>query len=59
MGKLKSWTCNGCLNLEYRITPQGEIATYCSKCKNGKKPRKKWVTDDFIDCLDKRTEVEE
>lgn len=59
MGKLKSWTCKGCINTEYRITPQGEIAEYCSFYKNGKTPRHEWVTDTFIDCLDKQPKGEE
>lgn len=58
MGNLRSWSCKGCLNTELRITPQGEIAEYCSLYKNGKKPRHVWVTEDFIDCLDKRIKNE-
>jgi len=55
MGKLKSWTCKDCINKEFRIAPQGEVAEYCALYKGDKRPRHEWVTDDFVDCLDKRT----
>lgn len=59
MGRLKSWNCKGCVNTEMRITPQGDIAEYCKFYKNGKTARHEWVTEDFIDCLDKRTNDEQ
>ena len=49
---LKSWDCEGCINTEFRICDDGEIAEYCKPMiyDNGKGV--KWFGD-FVDCLDK------
>lgn len=54
--RLRSWTCKGCINTVLRITADGDTAVYCKYYKSAKRPRIKWVTDNFVDCLDKRTE---
>ena len=55
MGSLRSWTCKGCTNICWRLVPGKGVYEYCRAYENGG-PRKEWVTDDFIDCLDKTTD---
>ena len=52
---VKSWTCKGCTNYCFRMIPGGEVAKYCRPLMEGRH-RTKWITDDFIDCLDKTTD---
>ena len=53
MGRLSSWSCRGCTNVCYRLCPDGEVAEYCRPAVEKGKSRKKWVTPDHIECLDK------
>ena len=55
MGNLKSWSCKGCTNVCYRIA-NGETQEYCRSVIEKGKFHTKWVTDDFVDCLDKTTD---
>lgn len=51
---LHSWTCKGCTNICFRLI-NGEVCEYCRPVIEGRH-RKKWVTETFIDCLDKTTD---
>lgn len=58
MGKLKSWTCKGCLNIRAEIVNYNgktEIAEYCSIARDFGEFRTEWHGDTIV-CLDKRTE---
>lgn len=52
---LHSWTCEGCTNVCYRLI-RGEVAEYCRPVIERGFLRTRWVTDEFIDCLDKTTD---
>ena len=52
MGKLRSWTCKGCTNVCYRLVPGEGVFEYCRPGIEHRS-RHEWVTEDFIDCLDK------
>ena len=54
---LKSWTCKGCTNICYRFF-EGEVMAYCKPVIEKGSHRTEWVTEDFIDCLDKTTDPE-
>lgn len=56
MSKLKSWSCKGCTNVCYRLI-NGEVAEYCKPALEGR-VRHEWVTEDFVDCLDKTMDPE-
>lgn len=51
---LRSWDCKGCTNVCYRLI-NGEVHEYCRPVLEGRH-KKEWVTDTFIDCLDKTTD---
>ena len=53
---LKSWTCKGCTNICWRLVPGHGVYEYCRAYMDHGVVRKEWVTDDFIDCLDKTTD---
>ena len=53
MGALRSWTCKGCTNVCYRLVPGQGVFEYCRPVIENGSHRKEWVTDEFIDCLDK------
>lgn len=48
---LRSWSCKGCTNVCY-LEVNGEVFKYCKPTVEGR-VRHEWVTDTFIDCLDK------
>lgn len=52
---LSSWTCEGCTNVCYRLI-NGEVRKYCRPTVERGYTRREWITDDFIDCLDKTTD---
>lgn len=52
---LRSWSCKGCTNICYRLI-DGEVAEYCRPVIEKGNNRREWVTDTFIDCLDKTTD---
>ena len=54
MGNLRSWSCKGCTNICYRLI-NGEVATYCRPVLEGRQ-KIKWVTDEYVDCLNKTTD---
>lgn len=56
MANLSSWKCGDCTN-RCLLMFGGEVFTYCKPAVEGRH-RKKWVTEDFIDCLDKTTDPE-
>lgn len=56
MGKLRSWACKGCTNVCYRLVPGEGVFEYCRPVIERGKARHEWVTDDFVDCLDKTTD---
>lgn len=56
MSKLRSWSCKGCTNVCYRLI-NGEVAEYCKPALEGR-VRHEWVTEDFVDCLDKTMDPE-
>lgn len=51
---LRSWSCDGCTNVCY-LEIHGEVFKYCKPVIEGRL-RTKWITDTFIDCLDKTTD---
>ena len=51
---LQSWNCDGCTNVCYRLI-NGESVTYCRPILEGRHCTE-WVTDDFVDCLNKTTD---
>lgn len=56
---LKSWSCKGCTNLCHMIGPSGEVCTYCRTIYDQPNHKgKKWITEDYIDCLDYTTDPE-
>lgn len=51
---LKSWSCKGCTNYCYRVF-NGVTYKYCIPALEGRS-KYEWVTDTFIDCLNKTTD---
>ena len=51
---LRSWTCKGCTNVCYQLY-HGEVYKYCRAVVEGTQ-RIEWVTDTFVDCLNKTTD---
>lgn len=49
---LRSWKCDGCANTVLKEV-NGEVYKYCKPMLEGRL-RTKWITDTFIDCLDKK-----
>lgn len=54
MGKVSSWTCEGCTNICFRYI-DGEIHKYCKPLLNGTH-KSKWVTPDHVECMNKTTD---
>lgn len=54
MSSLQSWNCKGCTNVCYRYI-WGEVHQYCKPVIEGRH-KIKWVTDTFVECLDKTTD---
>ena len=54
--RLRSWNCTGCTNRCYRMLADGKVYEYCRPALEGWDRGQEWITEDFIDCLDKTTD---
>lgn len=54
---LHSWSCEGCTNICFRLI-RGEVMKYCRPVIEKGEVKREWITEDFIDCLEKTTDPE-
>lgn len=52
---LQSWNCKGCTNICYRQV-DGEVHKYCRQVVENGDYRTKWVTENYVACLDYTTD---